>query len=367
MQNHAYNAVERALHHLALGSRPIAEISFDLNLLLSSNKNELEDDDRHVFVSGLARAGTTIIMRRLHETGLFRSLTYRDMPFVLCPNLWQRLSGLSRRNIEAVERAHGDGLTVDADSPEALDEVFWRVFAAEAYIRDDHLCPHGVDTELIERFRRYIACVLRSQRSTHMKRRYLSKNNNNILRLNLLQAAFPRSTIVIPFRCPVQHANSLLIQHVNFCRLQGEDRFIRSYMTWLAHHEFGLEHRPFWLESGRPFQRSAYPTSSINYWLEMWLRTYGWLRDHRPGGSIFVGYEDLCSDPAEWRHILERLGVAYSSNRQQQPFRRAEDKEVSGLDASLVAQARALYSELRRASARDLQIEVNATPRRAVR
>jgi hypothetical protein len=200
-----------------------------------------------------------------------------------------------------------------------------------------------------------------------MKRRYLSKNNNNILRLNLLQAAFPRSTIVIPFRCPVQHANSLLIQHVNFCRLQGEDRFIRSYMTWLAHHEFGLEHRPFWLESGRPFQRSAYPTSSINYWLETWLRTYGWLRDHRPGGSIFVGYEDLCSDPAEWRHILERLGVAYSSNRQQQPFRRAEDKEVSGLDASLVAQARALYSELRRASARDLQIEVNATPRRAVR
>jgi hypothetical protein len=37
------------------------------------------------------------------------------------------------------------------------------------------------------------------------------------------------------------------------------------------------------------------------------------------------------------------------------------------LDASLVAQALALYSELRRASARDLQIEVNATPRRAVR
>ena len=367
MQSHAYNAVERALHHLALGSRPIAEISFDLNLLLSPNKNEVEDDDRHVFVSGLARAGTTIIMRRLYETGLFRSLTYRDMPFVLCPNLWERLSRLSRRNIEAVERAHGDRLKVDADSPEALDEVFWRVFAGQAYIRDDHLCAQGVDAELIERVRRYIAFVLRSQSGAHAKRRYLSKNNNNILRLSSLQAAFPRSTFVIPFRHPIQHANSLLTQHVNFCRLQGEDRFARSYMKWLAHHEFGLEHRPFWLESERPFQGSAHSTSSINYWLETWLRTYGWLRDNRPAGSILVCYEDLCSNPAEWRRILERLGVVQTSDRQEQPFQRAEDKEVSGLDASLVAQTHALYSELRQASARDLRTEASATPRSAVR
>lgn len=363
MQRHAYNAVERALHHLALGFRPIAEISFELNLLLSSEKHEIGNDDRHVFVCGLARAGTTIIMRQLHETGLFRSLTYRDMPFVLCPNLWERLAGLSPRNIKAVERAHGDRLKIDADSPEALDEVFWRVFAAQAYIGDDHLRAHDVDAELIGRFRRYIACILRSQCRTGAKRRYLSKNNNNILRLNFLRTTFPGSTIVIPFRHPIQHANSLLTQHVNFCRLQGDDRFARSYMTWLAHHEFGLEHRPFWLDSGRPFQKSAYPPSNINYWLETWLRIYGWLRDHRPGGSVLVCYEDLCSGPAAWQHILERLCVEHTARCEERPFRRAEDKKVSGLDDYLVAQTRALYAELRQASARDLY----TTPRSAAR
>jgi hypothetical protein len=138
-------------------------------------------------------------------------------------------------------------------------------------------------------------------------------------------------------------------------------------MTWLAHHEFGLEHRPFWLESERPFQASAYPTSSINYWLETWLRTYGWLHHNRPRGSILVCYEDLCSDPAGWWRILERLDVPHASHRELQPFRQAEDREVSGLDASLVAQARALYGELRLASTRDLAIEMDAMPRSAVR
>jgi hypothetical protein len=365
MQSHVYNAVERALHHLALGSRPIAELSFDVNVFLSSGKNEAEDDDRHVFVSGLARAGTTIIMRRLHETGLFRSLTYRDMPFVLCPNLWERLSGLSLRDIEPVERAHGDRLKIDADSPEALDEVFWRVFAGDAYIRDDHLCAYDVDAELLERFRQYVACILRSRCAPNAGLRYLSKNNNNILRLSSLQAAFPRSMIVIPFRDPVQHANSLLTQHVNFCQVQDEDPFARAYMKWLAHHEFGREHRPFWLERERPFQRSAYPITGINYWLETWLRIYGWVCDNRPEGSILVCYEDLCSGPTAWQGILERLAVEFDSSRQDQPFQRAAHKAVSGLDDDLLAQARWLYGELRHASAGDLHIDANAMPRRA--
>ncbi len=352
MQNHAYTAIERALHHLALGSRSIAETSFDLNLALSSHK--YEGDGRHVFVSGLARAGTTIIMRRLHETGLFRSLTYRDMPFVLCPNLWERLSSRSRRNIDAVERAHGDHLKIDADSPEALDEVFWRVFAGSEYIKPDHLGVHSVDAELIHRFRQYISCILRPQNTADAKQRYLSKNNNNILRLSSLQVAFPNSSIVIPFRDPVQHANSLLSQHVKFSRLQGEDRFARSYMKWLAHHEFGLEHRPFWLDAEQPFRKSAFPTSSINYWLELWLRFYDWIRDRRPDNSILVSYESLCASPVEWKRVLRRLGLEGAPECAEHPFSRAEDKEVSGVDESLATQAHDLYRQLRQASARDL-------------
>jgi hypothetical protein len=352
MRERAYNVAERALHHLALGSQSIAEIAFDLNGLLTSTENDAAGDQRHVFVAGLARAGTTIVMRRLHETGLFRSLTYRDMPFVLCPNLWERLSSLSRRDIEAVERAHGDRLTIDADSPEALDEVFWRVFAGPDYIKADHLSAHDVPPELIERFRHYVSCILRSQNRTGRRRRYLSKNNNNILRLKALQTAYPSSIIVIPFRDPGQHANSLRNQHLKFRRMQDEDRFARTYMKWLAHHEFGLEHKPFWLEAGRPFAVSSYAADSINYWLETWLRIYEWLRRNRPGNSVLVCYEDLCSDPTVWSQLLARLGIERGPQGADQPFSRAADKQVSDVDSCLLAEASDLYRALRQEAAR---------------
>lgn len=86
-------------------------------------------------------------MRRFYATGRYRSLTYRDMPFVLAPNLWRRLSSISRRSIAGVERAHGDDMIIDGDSPESFDEVFWRMFAGHQYIGPDWLQPHEPDQE----------------------------------------------------------------------------------------------------------------------------------------------------------------------------------------------------------------------------
>jgi hypothetical protein len=347
MQGHSYNPAERVLHYLALASKPVAELSFDLNAVLSSRGPQPKVDDRHVFVSGLARAGTTIIMRRLHETGAFRSLTYRDMPFVLCPSLWQRISSPARKDAHATERAHGDRLTVDFDSPEALDEVFWRVFAGSLYIKDDHLCVHAVDADLIEKFRNYVSYILDAQNPADRRSRYLSKNNNNILRLDAIRAAFPRATIVIPFRDPIQHANSLLEQHVRFSRLQRDDRFIRSYMGWLAHHEFGLAHKPFRLDRQSRCEASPHEVASINYWLERWLEAYAWLLENRPDTSILVCYEDLCGDPSVWDRMIERLELEVHDATSMTALARSGDKDVSGVDASLAAASRALYDRLR--------------------
>ena len=51
-----------------------------------------QTDNKHVFVSGLARSGTTILLNALYESDEFASLSYKDMPFVLAPNLWSKLS-----------------------------------------------------------------------------------------------------------------------------------------------------------------------------------------------------------------------------------------------------------------------------------
>ena len=76
-------------------------------------KSAPPDNGRHVFVSGLARAGTTILMREIHGSGDFGSLTYADMPFVLAPNFWRRLSANGAKAKPRAERAHGDGIEVE--------------------------------------------------------------------------------------------------------------------------------------------------------------------------------------------------------------------------------------------------------------
>jgi hypothetical protein len=105
-----YSFGSRLLHQLALSSGFVAETALDIELSRYSKKCNFSHDQPHVFVAGLARAGTTLLMRILYETGNFCSLTYRDMPFVLAPNTWYELTGTNRREMVARERAHGDGV-----------------------------------------------------------------------------------------------------------------------------------------------------------------------------------------------------------------------------------------------------------------
>ena len=71
------------------------------------------------------------------------------------------------------ERANGDGIKVDYDSPEALEEVFWRVFCGSDYIKPGCLVPMSADSETVEKFRSFIALILKDQ----CDKLYLSKNN----------------------------------------------------------------------------------------------------------------------------------------------------------------------------------------------
>ena len=185
-----------------------------------------QTDNKHVFVSGLARSGTTILLNALYESDEFASLSYKDMPFVLAPNLWSKLSP-NKKNIDSVERAHGDGVKVSTESPEAFEEVFWMTFA------EDHK-----DTK--EKFKNYVQLI----NHKYQKKRYLSKNNQNIKRLELISKIFPNSKILIPFRNPIQHAYSLLVQHQRFIEYSKKDAFISNYMKWIGHTEFGPNYVP---------------------------------------------------------------------------------------------------------------------------
>ena len=114
------------MHRLALGSKTLRRISFDIEKLLSREKQKGSPSEvAPVYVCGLARSGTTMLLRVLDQVGSLASLNYRDMPFVMAPNLWKRLSGFGAKEAHLSERAHGDGIEVGYDSPEAFEEIFW--------------------------------------------------------------------------------------------------------------------------------------------------------------------------------------------------------------------------------------------------
>ena len=101
-----YSWLQQRLHQIALSSQFMREATFDFE---SSSTSMAQNNDNNVFVMGLARSGTTVLLNALYESSEFASLSYKDMPFVLAPNLWSKLS-FTNKDIELVERAHGDGI-----------------------------------------------------------------------------------------------------------------------------------------------------------------------------------------------------------------------------------------------------------------
>lgn len=343
----AYSGIEKLLHRVALQMPAVTEMSFDIDQKIAAVDRAGVAQGRHVFVSGLARAGTTVLMRRFHASGAFRSLTYRDMPFVLAPNMWKRMSGVSSKDIERHVRAHGDGVEVDADSPEALEEVFWRVFCGDDYLQKDRLVPHRVPDEVRDQFRGYVGAILAAQ-DEGGPRRYLSKNNNNILRIGALRKALPEALILVPFRDPVAHAASLMRQHELFCGMQADDPFVQKYMGWLAHHEFGLTHRPFCFGGTLPSAEGDTP-ATLAYWLRMWRDTYAYLLEQHRDKAVFVCYEDLCADPGVWSSLAGMAGLDPDAEAGDTLSLRPPKDAPEGLDPALLAECRDLYATLRTA------------------
>ena len=172
-----YSWLEQKLHKFALSSQFMREVTFDFE---STNISSTSATKNHIFITGLARAGTTILLNALYKSNVFASLSYADMPFVLAPNLWSKIS-FNKKNLELKERAHGDGIKVSTDSPEAFEEVFWKTFADHDY------------EELEEKFRLHVGNIV----CKYKKERYLSKNNQNIKRVELITSIFSNSRILL--------------------------------------------------------------------------------------------------------------------------------------------------------------------------
>ena len=318
-----YSWLQQKLHQFALSTQFMREATFDLeNSFKNISKHNHEDNDNHIFISGLARSGTTILLNAIHKSCEFSSLTYRDMPFVLGPNFWSKLS-LKKKPIKFSERAHGDGIKVSIDSPEAFEEVFWMTFNKE-------------EDDCAEKFKSYIGLI----NQKYQKKRYLSKNNQNIRRLMFITKVFPNAKILITYRNPLQHANSLLNQHKRFIEICKHDKFISNYMKWIGHTEFGDHYKPIY-QNDINFNNNL----EINHWIEQWYLTYKncFSSLNHKSNVHFISYEALCRSKDNWLDIMKTIGIKQIYDY---PFKESK-KEVSvKYDSEILDRASAIYSEL---------------------
>ena len=353
MESSEYSRLSKFLHYWVLGSKEITEISYDIekSLFLLKEKTLLISEGKHFFLSGLARSGTTILLSYLHESHHFASLTYEDMPFVLAPNLWKHLSGGSTASL-VKERAHRDGIIVHNQSPEAFDEVFWRIFLNKNYISEDRLLINQIPSETMASFGEYIFLVIKKY-SNEIPKRYLSKNNNNILRLPYLIKNFPNAKFIVPFRDPLQHALSLQNQHQHFCAIHSKDNFTLNYMNWIGHHEFGLNQKPFFLGNDLLFdEMMQHKKNDINFWLLSWLNYFSYLLTivnstvNERENLLLIQFEELCKYPNEvlfkLAEIIELESFNFNLTSFVPKFRQCEEA-----DPQIVARCNDIYLDLK--------------------
>ena len=250
-----------------------------------------------VFITGLARSGTTILLREIHDTKKFSSLQYKNMPFLFLPNTYQL-----KYDKLPTERSHNDSIKINGDSPEEFDEYFWKVYLKDLYIKNDSLIKHKVNKEVLNDYCEYIKLVCISKN----KPNYISKNNNNILRISSL-VKIPNSVFFFLIRSPADHASSLMKLHKKFSKEHESNPFSLDYFNLLGHHEFGLNQKPFNLNTKDFNELKNYEKSSIDYWLLIWKQYYQYLLKIYDEKFHLIFFEDLINERKRVNHYLNEI------------------------------------------------------------
>jgi hypothetical protein len=288
----------------------------------------------------------------LHRFPNIATHTYRDMPFVMAPFIWSRLSGQFKKETKLVERAHGDGMEVGFDSPEAFEEVLWHTFWPQKYTQNHIVLWNREDkSENARRFFKEHMQKIIALRRPDIKNngRYLSKNNANIARLDLIGDMFPDAFILIPLRHPVEHAASLWRQHLNFLKMQENDTFIKRYMADIGHFDFGELHRPILFPLTEQLTSIQDPLT-LDYWISYWIAAFSYILECKDK-VILVSYEATCKNgKIALTDLCQRLNIDAGGMLESIAaiFKDPSPKhhDTSSINPKLLKQAEKLYSKL---------------------
>ncbi len=303
---------DKLIHHFAFSSPKVMKFFFSLEELFIKDKIKC-NKHKMIFITTLARGGSTALLNAINKSNFISCHTYKDMPFLTMPNLWDFISRGQKRSVEKIDRAHRDGHKIDLDSPEAFEEVLWKIFWPENYNKEkiEFIDENSQNNNFKNFFTNHTKKIIQVRNKNDKKLitknlYYCSKNNYNFTRINFLKKLYPESIILIPIREPFSHASSLLNQHINFSLIQKKNRFVLNYMSDIGHYEFGLNHKPL---NFSKFNLNNYKKNDINYWLEYWICSHEHIIKNKLNCHI-ISLDDLVNSPnLSMEIIFKKIGL----------------------------------------------------------
>ncbi|MFX0011457.1 MAG: sulfotransferase [Candidatus Hermodarchaeota archaeon] len=283
-----------------------------IETLLSREEIDALTIDKPIYITGLARSGTTIILEMLSKHPYLATHKYRHFPLPYFPHRFSRIIDQSRFFTRPRERIHKDGIIVNRESPEAVEEIFWQDFFINNHNEKvSSIISANVSNPDFEQFYRdHIRKLLINQKSP----RYLAKNNYNITRLEYLHRIFPSVKTLLIIRNPVNHIASLIKQTKLFREMEQKNPLLADWHKLTGHSEFG--HYQKCINTGdteiiRKIRRLWKKEETyVKGWAYYWSSIYDYVMDLLEANAkirksvLIVKHEDLCEHPAE---IIDRI------------------------------------------------------------
>ena len=261
--------------------------------------------EKPIYVCGLARAGSTLLLELLAEVPEVTTHRYADFPGLWTPYWWNWLRArLPAQPSVPVERAHRDRIAVTRESPEAFEEMLWMHFFPG---RHDPAVDQVMDADRVNAdFAGFYGDHLRKLLAVRGARRYLAKANYNLSRIGYLLTLFPDARFVVAIRQPQSHIASLIKQDRLFTQWSRERPDIARQLARTGHFEFGPGKRA--INYGDAATAEAIRASfdagrTVEGYARQWAAAYGWFAARLANDAAFarqcvvVDYGRLCSDP----------------------------------------------------------------------
>lgn len=296
------------MYYIAKLVRTIPAVGDTLHTLeFSRMKKSIESlkVDRPIYVTGLARAGTTVILEMLSKHPDVATHRYLHMVMPYVPHWMQSFADMTPLMLSPTERLHKDGMMVNRNSPEAVEEIFWQRYFENALdeLKSSIMKKDTSNLEFEEFYKKHIRKLMQDQ----LRTRYAAKNNYNVSRMEYIQKIFTNVKFLIIVRNPFDHIASLAKQDSILSEVERQDPRLLDWTKIIGHREFGGAKVCINLDDSDKVEeirndwrnKKTYVAGWAKYWASIYSHVHNTLNNNEQlaKAALVIRYETLCEEP----------------------------------------------------------------------